>query len=202
MGTTWEELAGIPFDHPDAVRSVDTQVWDQLERLAYDAAMAALVDQGFPCLTIEAVTELTRVSSDLGMLSNVSLDCAADQEWRARWLPALARAARSTLLFDRPLLDGMRELLGHGGTVRFALVAVGEDDDLLHRPIVLLARLDDDPLLVAPCSFTAGRLLLGWIHAESGRRLGTDIGVLGRDADILPSLVEHLTGEEHLVGFW
>jgi len=333
MGTTWDLLASIRLDDPDAVAAVDQEIWTQIHRFTYDIAAATLTDHGHPCLTLKAGTELTRqvvdelavefpqirgmistdssdplaaallmfgaenlvlhapvpahvsrladvadvadlvsgapgrrhvyvaarpaarwqqqftlepraidgedpqrpvvavqvphvrdeqvvgvelrlvdepdqlralarADTDLGLLSSISLACTKDVAWRERWLPALAAAGRSTLLLDQGVVPALRAVLVSGEPVQYTLIAVGDDPDLLRRPVVLAVRLANDPLLLTPCSLSAGQAVATWLHLASGRRLAADLATTNRDHDILPSIVHHLTHDESVVGFW
>ncbi|MET7299970.1 hypothetical protein [Embleya sp. NPDC005575] len=152
---------------------------------------------------LQAPDDLRRLpaaATDLGVITNYSLACATDAAWQAAWLPQFARCGRSTTLFDRSILNGARQLLRIDDDFRYSLIRVRVSDE---QAFVLCMRLGNDPLLLAPCGYTAGRSLTSWIHQMSNGRLLPDIAVLGDDRDdVVPVVVEHLVRDESVIGFW
>jgi hypothetical protein len=77
----------------------------------------------------EQLSELPIDHTDLGVLVSISLSCLVDQDWRARWLPALQRAGKLTALLDLPFSQSVDAWLDSGHPFGYTLALLSDTLD-------------------------------------------------------------------------
>jgi hypothetical protein len=145
----------------------------------------------------EQLSELPIDQTDLGVLVSISLSCLLDEEWRARWLPALQRAGKLTALLDLPFSQSVDALLDAGHSFGYTLASVPVAGQTY---FVLCCRLATEPPLLTPCTPATGQALVNYIHHASGRRLVPDLSALGHNHEVITAIVEHLVQDESIIG--
>jgi hypothetical protein len=145
----------------------------------------------------EQLSELSIDHTDLGVLVNISLSCLVNQEWRARWLPALQRAGKLTALLDLPFSQSVDAWLESGHPFRYTLASVPVAGE---THFVLCCRLAVEPPVLTPCTPATGQALVNYIYRASGRQLVPDLSALGHRHEVITAIVEHLVQDESIIG--
>ena len=145
----------------------------------------------------EQLSELPIDHTDLGVLVSISLSCLVDQDWRARWLPALQRAGKLTALLDLPFSQSVDAWLDSGHPFGYTLASVPVGGQTY---FVLCCRLAAEPPVLTPCTPATGQALVNYIYRASGRRLMPDLSALGHPHEVITAVVEHLVQDESIIG--
>ncbi|MCY1141006.1 hypothetical protein OWR29_23665 [Actinoplanes sp. Pm04-4] len=127
------------------------------------------------------------------VLTNVSLRCFGDDEWRRRWSRALTRT-RLTALFDLSPFQQFDLWAQENDTFSFAIGSIRDKDSSPADVLAFRVGANDLPILLL-CSAVTGDVLLRYLrqHAGTARE---DPSILTAGADLIGRTISHLITEE------
>jgi hypothetical protein len=165
----------------------------QVPRKAHDGSTwVDLIRLGSPA----QLGEISAADTDLGIISNVSLACSLNAQWRTEWLPSLHRTTRITEVLDLPFTTCAEYCSKSGYPFNYTLAMVALNQE---NHFVLGLRLDNDPPILAPCTLSAGQSLVNYAFRVCGGKVAPDLSALGLDLSIVGPVLEHLVYDESII---